>query len=74
VGDVTVPISGSLRSGAAPVRLVHQLTTKLIVNRDIRRSTMRIRRAMMLGLDHQGFIDIISEAKRRSPVPAVAEG
>ncbi len=67
VGDVTVPISRQLAMQApqAQCRLVPtNFTTNLIVNRDVPPfNDARIRRAMMLGLDRQGFIDIISEGK-----------
>jgi len=67
VGDVTVPISKQLAAQApqAQCRLVPtNVTTNLIVNRDIPPfNDPNIRRAMMLGLDRQGFINILSEGK-----------
>jgi peptide/nickel transport system substrate-binding protein len=67
VGDVTVPISKQLAIQAprAHCELVRtNVTTNLIVNRDAPPfDDPKIRRAMMLGLDRQGFINIISEGK-----------
>ena len=67
VGDVTVPISKqvAMQAPQAQCRLVPtNVTTNLIVNRDMPPfNDAKIRRAMMLGLDRQGFIDIISEGK-----------
>jgi peptide/nickel transport system substrate-binding protein len=67
VGDVTVPISKQLAAQApqAQCRLVPtNVTTNLIVNRDIPPfNNPNIRRAMMLGLDREGFINILSEGK-----------
>ncbi len=67
VGDVTVPIAKQLAIEAprAQCKLVPtNVTTNLIVNRDLPPfDDAKIRRAMMLGLDRQGFINIISEGK-----------
>jgi peptide/nickel transport system substrate-binding protein len=67
VGDVTVPISRQLALQAPQVQcslVPTNVTTNLIVNRDVQPfNDAKIRRAMMLGLDRQGFIDIISEGK-----------
>jgi peptide/nickel transport system substrate-binding protein len=67
VGDVTVPISRQLAAQAPHPRcsaVPTNVTTNLIVNRDIPPfDDPNIRRAMMLGLDRQGFINILSEGK-----------
>src|SRR5204863_3542967 len=67
VGDVHVAMSRQLALQAPQVQcsiVPTNVTTNLIVNRDVQPfNDARIRRAMMLGLDRQGFIDIISEGK-----------
>jgi peptide/nickel transport system substrate-binding protein len=69
VGDVTVPIARDLASQAPNTvcKLVPtNVTTNLIVNRDMAPfNDPNVRRAMMLGLDREGFIKIISEGKGR---------
>jgi peptide/nickel transport system substrate-binding protein len=59
VGDVTVPISKQLAAQAPQARcklVPTNVTTNLIVNRDIPPfNDPNIRRAMMLGLDRQGY-------------------
>jgi len=69
VSDVTVPVSKqvALQAPTAICKLVPtNVTVNLIVNRDAAPfNNANIRRAMMLALDRQGFIDIITEGKGR---------
>ena len=69
VADVTVPISRQIAAQApkAVCKLVPvNVAANLLVNREVAPfSDANIRRAMMLALDRQSFIDILSEGKAR---------
>jgi len=69
IGDVTVPVSRSLAAQVpkAICKLVPtNVSTNLIINRDVAPfNDPAIRRTMMLGLDRQAFIDILTEGKAR---------